>query len=147
MKRHDNLLCLQYFYFRELSRIRHTALELCNSWIHMLWVWHATKSIELGLGWLPNLSFISHMFIKLILFYIYIWLLSSLNFLDLTYLSIEHVKPFYFSKLFLFIKILTKKKVYCTPKSHKLHYIAKVRKQHFLISKNPCTKHLKTFDE
>jgi hypothetical protein len=36
--------CLQYFYFRGSSRIRHIAVELGNGWIQMLWVWHICQT-------------------------------------------------------------------------------------------------------
>jgi hypothetical protein len=69
MKRHDDLSCLQYFYFRKSYMIRHIALELGNRWIQMLWVWYVCQthvslsfvgltclldSWYLGLGLLPS---------------------------------------------------------------------------------------------
>jgi hypothetical protein len=68
------------------------------------------------------------MFIKLTLSYTYTWLLSSLNFLDLTCLSDGICQTILFFKIISIYKNFNQKKVYCTPKSHKLHYIAKVRK-------------------
>jgi hypothetical protein len=51
MEMHYGLSCLQYFYFKGLSRIKHIVLELGNGWIQMILIWYVCQThITLGLA-------------------------------------------------------------------------------------------------